>query len=122
MLGTRPSGPCLLLLALAGTTIAAPALRAQEKPLRQAIDAEVRATWQREKITPARRAGDAAFLRRVFLDLVGTIPTFDETQQFLRDSEPNKREKLIDKLLGDPRFAVQQANVWDSVLFGRNPP
>jgi hypothetical protein len=86
------------------------------------IDAQVRAAWQREKVTPAARAGDAAFLRRVHLDLVGTIPTYQEARQFLEDAGPHKREKLIDRLLTDPRFAAQQAHVWDLVLFGRNPP
>jgi hypothetical protein len=102
-------------------TLAPTALQASEKPLRQVIDAETRAAWQRQNITPADRAGDSAFLRRVYLDLVGTIPTYDETRRFLESKEANKREKLIDKLLADPRFAVQQANVWDLVLFGRNP-
>src|SRR5262249_27448125 len=95
---------------------------AQEKSLRQIIDAEVKTAWQREKIAPAATADDAAFLRRVYLDLVGSIPTGEETSQFLKESDEKKREKLIDKLLADPRFATQQANVWDQVLFGRNPP
>jgi Protein of unknown function (DUF1549)/Protein of unknown function (DUF1553) len=99
------------------------ALQAEaERPLRQVIDAEVRAAWQRETVTPAGRAADAAFLRRVTLDLVGTIPTHDEARQFLQDTSPDKRGKLIDRLLDDPRFAAQQADVWDLVLFGRNPP
>jgi hypothetical protein len=99
-----------------------PGLSAQEKPLRQQIDAAVRAAWQREKLTPAGRADDATFLRRIYLDLLGTIPRLDETRQFLQDTDPKKREKLIDKLLDDPRFPVHQADVWDLVLFGRNPP
>lgn len=96
-------------------------LRAEDKPLRQVIDTQMQAAWQREKITPAGRAEDAVFLRRVYLDLLGTIPTYDEVQQFLKDGEPKKREQLIDRLLADPRYAVQQATVWDLVFFGRNP-
>jgi hypothetical protein len=99
-----------------------PGLSAQEQPLRQQIDAAVRAAWQREKLTPASRADDATFLRRIYLDLLGTIPNLDETKRFLQEADPKKREKLIDKLLDDPRFAVHQADVWDLVLFGRNPP
>ncbi len=105
-------------LVVAGTPLAA---AAGEKPLREVIDAEVRAAWQKQKITPAGKADDAVFLRRIYLDLVGDIPTYDEARQFLADADPRKREKLIDRLLADPRFAVQQANVWDLVLFGRNP-
>src|SRR5262249_35935673 len=62
------------------------------------------------------------FLRRVYLDLVGTIPTHDEARAFLQDADPGKRARLIDQLLDDPRFAAHQADVWDQVLFGRNPP
>jgi hypothetical protein len=97
-------------------------LHAQERPLRQLIDSELQAAWKREKITPAGKADDAVFLRRVYLDLAGTIPTVEETRRFLNDKDPAKRSKLIDTLLADPRFATQQANVWDQVLFGRHPP
>jgi hypothetical protein len=112
---------CLAFLAFTAAALPGTGLGAEEKPLRQVIDDEVRAAWQREKITPAPAAADAAFLRRVYLDLAGTIPTGEEARTFLGDADPKKREKLIDRLLADPRFAAQQANVWDLVLFGRNP-
>lgn len=98
------------------------AAQAEEPRLRDLIDREIQAGWQREKITPALPADDATFLRRIFLDLVGAIPTHDETVQFLQDTDQEKRAKLIDHLLDDPRYAGHQANVWDQVLFGRNPP
>jgi len=94
---------------------------AQEKPLRQIIDAEIKAGWQKEKITPAVRSTDSVFLRRIYLDLVGVVPSYDETTAFLKDTDPTKRAKLIDKLLADPRYATQQAHFWDLVLFGRHP-
>src|SRR4051794_1271486 len=94
---------------------------AAEAPLRQVIDAEVRAAWQREKVAPAGRCSDAVFLRRIYLDLVGTIPTFDEAKPFLADSDPQRRQRLIDRLLADPRYAEHQANTWELVLFGRRP-
>jgi hypothetical protein len=92
-----------------------------ETPLRQVIDAEVKAVWQREKITPAGRCDDAAFVRRIYLDLAGTIPTLDETRQFLKDTAPDKRGKLIDRLLEDPRYASHMADIWLPILIGRNP-
>jgi hypothetical protein len=95
---------------------------AQARPLRDLIDAEVSSAWQREKITPARPATDAEFLRRVYLDLIGTIPNYEETVAFLDSKDPNKRAQLIDRLLADPRFSQHQADVWDLLLFGRNPP
>jgi len=96
-------------------------VQAQDKPLRDVIDTEIRAKWKEEKIILTGRADDAAFLRRVTIDLVGTVPTLEETTKFLADSDSKKREKLVEKLLADPRFAEAQANVWDLVLFGRNP-
>ncbi len=113
--GQSQTWPLLALL------LAPAALPAAERPIRDVVDAEVRAAWQREKVTPAAPASDAEFLRRAFLDFVGTIPTHDEAAAFLRDADPKKREKLIDRLLADPRFAAHQADVWDLVLFGRNP-
>jgi hypothetical protein len=106
------------LLALLCTVFVA---HAGERPLRQTIDAEMKLAWTKEKIKPAGLASDATFLRRVFLDLVGTIPTYDEAKAFLDDADPAKRDKLVDRLLDDPRFATQQAHVWDLVLFGRRP-
>jgi hypothetical protein len=96
-------------------------IQAEEKPLRETIDAEVKAAWQARNITSSGRSDDATFLRRVYLDLVGTIPTYDEAKQFLSSTEKDRREKLLDKLFADPRWGINQANVWDQVLFGRNP-
>jgi hypothetical protein len=114
--------PRLFLFTLAALPFSSSALQAEARPLRQLIDAELQAAWKREKITPSVRSSDAAFLRRLYLDLVGTIPTASEATQFLADSHAKKRDRVIDKLLADPRFAGQQADVWDLVLFGRFPP
>ncbi len=95
--------------------------RAQESNLRDVIDREIKASWEKEKIAPPARSSDAVFLRRVYLDLVGMIPRIEETTAFLNDTDPKKRELLIDKLLADPRFFANQATAWDLVLLGRNP-
>ena len=110
------------VVCLASSVLTTRALRAEEQPLRQVIDAEIQAGWQREKHTPTVPSTDAEFLRRIYLDLVGTIPTYEETVAFLASKEPAKREQLVDKLLADPRFAQKQADVWDQILFGRHPP
>lgn len=93
-----------------------------ERPLRDVIDQALSEVWQREKLTPAEPASDAEFLRRVSLDLLGVIPSHDETVAFLNDTTPTKRAALIERLLADPRFAQHQTDVWDLVFFGRNPP
>jgi hypothetical protein len=93
--------------------------RAAEVPLRQKIDTTLRDAWKREKARPAAAADDATFLRRAYVDLVGTIPTHDELVAFLADKDANKRGKVIEKLLADPRFARNQAEVWGLVFVGR---
>lgn len=90
--------------------------------LRQAIDKAITDAWQQQSITPSGRSTDAEFLRRIYLDLVGTIPTASEAAAFLNSQQDSKRQLLIDQLLEDPRFSAHQAEVWDMVLFGRNPP
>jgi hypothetical protein len=116
MPGRRMIAQSMLVLFFASS-----AAMAQENPLRQVIDAEIKKGWQQDKIEPAGRASDAVFLRRIYLDLAGVVPTYEETTRFLKDTDARKREKLIDKLLSDPRYGPQQAHVWDLILFGRHP-
>jgi hypothetical protein len=94
---------------------------AEEPSLRKVIDREIDAHLERLKLSPAPPADDATFLRRITLDLVGTIPTAAEVQKFLADTDPAKRSKAIDRLLDDPRYAAHQATQWDLALFTRNP-
>jgi hypothetical protein len=108
-----------LLLVLILTLIVGPLSAAE---LRESITARVSAKWLEQNLKPALKSSDSEFLRRVSLDLVGTIPTHDETLEFLDDTSNDKRSKLIDRLLEDPRFAQHQSDVWDMVLFGRNSP
>ncbi len=95
---------------------------AGDQRLRDTIDARIRAAWQTNNVTPAEPAGDAEFLRRVYLDLHGVIPTYEAAVGFLDDASADKREKLVERLLDDPRYAVHQSDEWDMVLFGRDPP
>jgi hypothetical protein len=99
-----------------------PSLLSAETPLRETIDSQIRSVWDREKIVSASPADEATFLRRIFLDLAGVIPTHDEAKAFFDDAGDQKRTKLIDRLLDDPRYARHQADVWDMIYFGRNPP
>ncbi|QDU96594.1 DUF1549 and DUF1553 domain-containing protein [Lignipirellula cremea] len=95
--------------------------RGQDGALRDTIDREVKAAWAKDNLAAPERSTDSVFLRRIYLDLVGMIPTYEEATAFLGDADPQKREKLIDKLLADPRYARNQAQVWDVNLLGRNP-
>ena len=64
------------------------------------------------QIPPSPAADDAVFLRRAFLDTIGTLPTPAEIQAFLNDTNPDKRAVVIDKLLTRPEFA----DYWTLIL------
>ena len=64
----------------------------------------------RDRISSANLSTDAEFLRRVYLDTTGRIPTADAVMGFLNDTALDKREKLIDSLLGTPEYADRWAN------------
>ncbi|WP_347244449.1 DUF1549 and DUF1553 domain-containing protein [Thermogutta sp.] len=88
----------------------------QEFSVRNRIDELMVAKWKEQGITPAFICSDAVFLRRVYLDLIGTLPTEDEAKKFLEDSDPQKREKLIDELLNRPEYADYWTMRWGDVL------
>ena len=72
--------------------------------------------WGSQGITPAKPAGDSEFLRRVYLDLIGRIPTVSEVYEFLENSNPDRREQLIDDLLSSRDHATHLAAVWRAAL------
>jgi hypothetical protein len=80
------------------------------------IDARVFDRLKRLDIQPAYLASDAVFLRRAFLDVIGTLPTAQEAAQFLADRDPAKRAALIDRLLDRPEFADYWAMKWCDLL------
>ncbi|MCA9069252.1 MAG: DUF1549 domain-containing protein, partial [Planctomycetaceae bacterium] len=67
-------------------------------------------------IKPASLCSDAVFLRRVYIDCLGTLPTWEEAQQFLDSKEPDKRAKLIEEVLRRPEFADYAAMKWSDIL------
>lgn len=67
-------------------------------------------------INPAKLCPDEVFLRRIYIDTLGTLPTVEEAQSFLADPDPNKRAKLIDQVLERPEFADYWAMKWSDLL------
>ncbi|MCB9891197.1 MAG: DUF1549 domain-containing protein [Planctomycetes bacterium] len=62
------------------------------------------------------RVDDATFVRRVYLDLVGRIPSLDETRQFLASRDPKKRDRLVDELVASRGFESHNFNYWADLL------
>ncbi|MEE3366740.1 MAG: DUF1549 domain-containing protein [Planctomycetota bacterium] len=61
-------------------------------------------------------AGDATFLRRIYVDVTGALPSAEEAAKFLADQDPKKRDKVIDRLLDSPEYADYFTNKWNMVL------
>ncbi len=97
-----------------------PALRAAEvpstAPIPKAVDAFVAAEIVDKGARPADRADDAALVRRLTLDLVGRIPTTGELDAYVKSTDPDKRAKLVDRLMSSPAYARHQATLFD-VMF-----
>src|SRR5207253_1037852 len=84
--------------------------------LAKRIDQQLAAKWAADQILPAPAASDAEFVRRVYLDLIGRIPRVSETRAFLRDAAPDKRAKLIDRLLSTAQFVTHWSNTWRDII------
>jgi len=82
------------------------------------IDKWIKAKWEEASLKPAARASDAEFMRRVYLDIAGQIPSLEEAEKFLADKSSGKREKLVDSLLKDERYAEHWAEVWSGITVG----
>ncbi|MBI1320374.1 MAG: DUF1549 domain-containing protein [Candidatus Hydrogenedens sp.] len=80
------------------------------------IDEYVFAKLRKVRVPPAERCSDTAFVRRLYLDVLGTVPTIEEAEEFLNDPAPDKRAKLIDKLIERPEFSNLWAMKWAEVL------
>ncbi|HEY7311055.1 MAG TPA: DUF1549 and DUF1553 domain-containing protein [Gemmataceae bacterium] len=80
------------------------------------IDQALAAGWDADKVQPAAPASDSEFVRRVYLDLAGRVPSATEVRQFLDDKRSDKRGRLVLKLLEGPRYVTHFTNVWRALL------
>ena len=72
--------------------------------------------WTAAGIEPAPQSSDAEFLRRAHLDLCGTIPSVAEVRDFLASTDPEKRARMIARLLDQPDHATHLADIWTAFL------
>ncbi|MEX0713312.1 MAG: DUF1549 domain-containing protein, partial [Pirellulales bacterium] len=87
-----------------------------EAPEQNQIDRLVFERLRELRIMPAALADDGTFLRRVYLDVCGILPEPSEVREFLSDGSPDKRQRLIDRLLERPEFADYWAMKWSDRL------
>jgi len=102
----------LISVVLLTATIASAAV----PPGRDKIDQAVLARLAKLKIPPAKICTDAVFVRRVYLDVIGTLPTAAEARSFLADTSNDKRSALIERLLKRDEFADYWTNKWSDLL------
>lgn len=107
---TAASGPVMMTLSVDRTT--------QDEVRRAAaeIDALVQSHWLKHGVTAAKPLTDSQFLRRIYLELGGRIPDFDEAQQFLTARGETRRADLVDDLLESPDYVSHFYNYWADIL------
>ena len=102
----------LLVIALAPVLVAAP----DTKSTAARVDEFIEAGYDRHKVEPNPGIDDATFVRRAHLDIIGRNPTASETREFLALNNPDKRARLIDRLLDSPGYVSHQFNFWADIL------
>ncbi len=80
------------------------------------VDQHTSAKWKELGLVPSELSTDEPFVRRVHLDITGTLPTPKQVRDFLADPAAGKRDKLIDALVETPEYAFYFANKWADVL------
>jgi hypothetical protein len=116
----KTSLPKAVMSEPAGTIMhVAPIDRAARKDVAAAaarIDALLQTHWKEHKVTGSDPLNDGQFVRRIYLELGGRIPTFDETVQFLDSKAASKRDDLIESLLESPDYVSHTYNFWADIL------
>ncbi len=80
------------------------------------IDALLAKDWHAHQLTPNPPASDEVFIRRIYLDVAGRIPTCREAEAFLNSTDKNKREALINNLLAGEGYVQHFFNYWADIL------
>ena len=95
------------------------AIHAGEESLVSWIDQQIEEAAKLEGLTVSAISDDAAFLRRLYLDFAGTLPTPTEVRKFLADPNADKRKVLIHELLQAPTYATRMADAFHVMLMER---
>lgn len=83
---------------------------------RTVVDKHTRKKWEQLGVVPSELSTDEQFLRRVSLDLTGSLPTPEKIKAFLASKDPARRDKLIDELLDSAEYSYLFANKWADIL------
>jgi hypothetical protein len=103
-------------VAVARITLPRPGVNFQRPPEQNFIDGLVWNNLRKLGIQPSDLADDATFMRRAYLDVIGTLPTAKEARRFLSDAAPDKRAKLVDGLLARREYVEYWSMRWSDLL------
>ena len=101
-----------------------PAASDHNLPQVKFINEQIRQVWKDNNLQPSPPATDGEWCRRVFLDVLGRIPSVDEYREYVHSKETDKKAKLVATLLYDEKYTEEYArnftSIWTNVLIGRN--
>lgn len=93
-------------------------------PQVKVINKQIRDTWTAYELKPAKTAAEGEWCRRVFLDVIGRVPSVVELDRFMKDRSADKKAKLVSSLLYDDNYTEEYARnwttIWTNVLIGRS--
>jgi len=131
LFGLLPQAVIWSTAVLWGAAIVSPGARAAQAaedghfgiPQVKFINEQITLGWKDSDLKPSDDASDGEWCRRIYLDIIGRIPSIEELQSFVSDSSPTKRPELVDRLLGDDfvdDYARNWTDIWTTVLIGRD--
>ncbi len=83
---------------------------------RNLIDEALLAEWKSLRLPPSSKCDDATFLRRVYLDTTGTLPSVEQVKAFLGDSRSDRRDRVIEELLSSEAYVDYWSYKWSDLL------
>ena len=113
---------CKPLVAEEATSPSSVSSFADHAAIIEVINVRLRSAWEENDLRPSPRATEAEWCRRVYLDLIGRVPTVTELEEYQSHKSPTKRRDLVDRLLGSEHlvaFADYWAAIWTNTLIGR---
>ncbi len=110
--------PCSMAL-----VVGTPPAGGSEDPRAGTIDQHIERVWKENGLKPSAPATDGEWCRRVYLDVLGRIPTVDELKAFLADRSSDKQVRLVHRLLDAEEYTEEYARnwttIWSNLLIGR---
>ena len=86
------------------------------------VNQQIEQGYEDNEITPSEVASDEEWVRRVYLDIVGRIPSLEETKKFIDDESPRKKSVLIESLVDSQDYIRNFTTIWTNNCIGRGTP